>query len=94
MPAYQPRVFSARSPPPRAVSTALHRDEGAAHVSDGHRRAMPPNVGALPPTASSSVGRAAGFTPRRAGCDAAIWGIMDRRSGNTSWQVAEMRVDA
>ena len=57
--AYQPPFILCPKPLPRAVSTALHRDEGAAHVSDGHRRAMPPNVGALPPTASSSVGRAA-----------------------------------
>ena len=46
---------------PRAISTALHRGEGVAHASDGHRRAMLPNVGALPPTASSSVGRAGGL---------------------------------
>ena len=56
--------FLCSKPPPRAVATALHRGEGAAHVSDGRRRAMLTNVGALPPAASSSVGRAAGFTPR------------------------------
>ena len=49
--------FLCPKPPPRAVATALHRGEGAAHVSDGRRRAMLPNVGALPPMASSSVGR-------------------------------------
>ena len=53
--------FLCPKPPPRVVSTALHRDEGVAHVSDGHRRAMLPNVGAMPATASSSVGRLARF---------------------------------